>query len=755
MPLPPNNISSIGPRPATLIACAAAAGALALAWFRFNAAPPRRGYLFPADFVNYYLPRGEGVAQRLLAGELPLWNPRLCTGVPELATLQSAALSPLTWLFAPLPPEHGVPLRLFLECALGAVFAALFVRRLGLDAFAAALGGMLYALTCLLGQSFWPPVVSTLVWLPAQLACVEALAQRWQWRCWLALVAATALQWLAGFPQFAFYGLHLVLPFALLRSLTHQGVGRGGWLRLAGIGAALGLGLGAAGAQLVPSLELVAQSARSDGLGADEVQYLGEAATSSATALRNALNPSAKLLAFDYGGGGSFFGFATLLLLGVGVLLGPPGLVALLLGIGALALLLSDGFDGPGGALYRLYAELPGAGAFRTPERLRILTLVGVITVACIGLDRLGRGRAGVSPWRTYAAVAITALAAYGIHYESGATLRLGFTFALVTAALLERRPLSRRVAQALLVVCALLELLHGTAPFGSFRRMPLEWSDRFTLSGYTVLDAAGLARMRADANGGRVEVEKALPATGGGALLGADHVACLEPLAPRAWRRLLRELPLSERNTLYDVASVGALLRPLRRDPAGSERLYAEFLDRYESGLPLLPGPPPGFEVRELQRPSALPRAYWIGRHLVRSQEQALGHIVRGDFDFHAAVLIERDPGDLQDPVLPLRPARIAVYEPERVEIEVDAPAAGLLVLTDGWYPGWRATRDGEALDVLRANGLFRAVRVPAGASRVRFDYQPESVRWGFALSAASLAAAVAVPLLARRERR
>lgn len=144
MPPPPRSDSG---RRASAAACLATGLAVALVWQRFNAAPPQRGWLFPADFVNYYLPRGEQVAQRLLAGELPLWNPRLCTGIPELATLQSAVLSPQTWLFAPLPTDAGVPLRVFLECALGGIFAALFVRRLGLDACAAALGGLLYAAT--------------------------------------------------------------------------------------------------------------------------------------------------------------------------------------------------------------------------------------------------------------------------------------------------------------------------------------------------------------------------------------------------------------------------------------------------------------------------------------------------------------------------------------------------------------------------------------------------------------------------------
>ena len=482
---------------------------------------------------------------------------------------RQAPSSRLTWLFAPLPTELGVPLRVFLECALGGIFAALFVRRLGLDGFAAALGGLLYAVTCLLGQSFWPPVISTLLWLPAQLACVEALAQRWRWRSWLALVACTALQWLSGFPQFAFYGLHLVLPFAVLRSLTHQGFGNPGLRRLAGIGAALALGLGVAGAQLLPSAELVAHSARSGALGIDDIHYLGNA-SSAATALRNALDPSPRLLAFDFGGGGNYLGIATLLLLGIGVLYGPRGLVALLLGVGALALLLSDGFNGPGAPVYRLYAALPGVGAFRTPERLRILTLLGVIVVACIGLDRLGRGFAGVSRLRKVATALFILLAALAIVMVSHDGVRTGLACALVLAAIFERQVRVRPIAQALLVACVLFDLLLATAPYGSFRRMPLEWSDRFTLSGYTILDAAGLERLRASAGRARRRGGEALPRPAAARCSAPIISRASSRWPPRSWRAAAARVsaPRSGR-PLYDVASVCVLVRPLRRDPA------------------------------------------------------------------------------------------------------------------------------------------------------------------------------------------
>jgi hypothetical protein len=71
---------------------------------------------------------------------------------------------------------------------------------------------------------------------------------------------------------------------------------------------------------------------------------------------------------------------------------------------------------------------------------------------------------------------------------------------------------------------------------------------------------------------------------------------------------------------------------------------------------------------------------------------------------------------------------SRIARYQNTVVEIEVDASAAGFLVLHDVWHPWWTARVDGEAVDIHRANVLFRAVLVPAGRHVVRFDFEPIS---------------------------
>lgn len=89
-------------------------------------------------------------------------------------------------------------------------------------------------------------------------------------------------------------------------------------------------------------------------------------------------------------------------------------------------------------------------------------------------------------------------------------------------------------------------------------------------------------------------------------------------------------------------------------------------------------------------------------------------------------------------------QPLRITGYEPESVTVAWESPAAGWLVLAEPWYPGWRASADGQALEVVPANGWMRAVRVPAGDHTVRFEFSPLSLRWGAMISALSLVAVV-----------
>jgi hypothetical protein len=65
-------------------------------------------------------------------------------------------------------------------------------------------------------------------------------------------------------------------------------------------------------------------------------------------------------------------------------------------------------------------------------------------------------------------------------------------------------------------------------------------------------------------------------------------------------------------------------------------------------------------------------------------------------------------------------------------LQIDVQAPEAGYLVLSEFWYPGWQATVNGAPVAPEVANGAFLAVPIPAGASTVDLRFWPATFTWG-----------------------
>ncbi|HIZ84888.1 MAG TPA: YfhO family protein [Candidatus Coprenecus stercoravium] len=78
--------------------------------------------------------------------------------------------------------------------------------------------------------------------------------------------------------------------------------------------------------------------------------------------------------------------------------------------------------------------------------------------------------------------------------------------------------------------------------------------------------------------------------------------------------------------------------------------------------------------------------------------------------------------------------------YSPNRLRYDVSAPAKGLAVFSEVWYPaGWKAFVDGKEAPVLRADYALRAVLVEEGDHEVEFVFDPESFTVGKNISLAS----------------
>jgi hypothetical protein len=75
-------------------------------------------------------------------------------------------------------------------------------------------------------------------------------------------------------------------------------------------------------------------------------------------------------------------------------------------------------------------------------------------------------------------------------------------------------------------------------------------------------------------------------------------------------------------------------------------------------------------------------------------------------------------------------------INTPEHILIQTHTSHDGWLLLADTWYPGWKALIDGEEVDILNGDYLFRAVWLPSGDHTVTYGYQPRSFLIGIWVS-------------------
>ena len=162
--------------------------------------------------------------------------------------------------------------------------------------------------------------------------------------------------------------------------------------------------------------------------------------------------------------------------------------------------------------------------------------------------------------------------------------------------------------------------------------------------------------------------------------------------------------------------------------------------------------------DVKIYENLDALPRAYVVHRAETAPDDETILALLQDPaFDPAASVVLAAEgsppllsPGEQSAAA----EVSIALYEPERVVVVANLARDGYLILSDTHYPGWRVTVDGAESRIHRANLMFRAVYLPAGAHTVEFQFQPRSLYIGACASALALVLLIA-GLIAIRTRR
>lgn len=134
------------------------------------------------------------------------------------------------------------------------------------------------------------------------------------------------------------------------------------------------------------------------------------------------------------------------------------------------------------------------------------------------------------------------------------------------------------------------------------------------------------------------------------------------------------------------------------------------------------------------------LPRVFFVNRYEVSDNLGILKKIAARSFDPRDIAFISEDIKTKIDPPLQGAEAEMIQYGLQNFTIKATATGNNLLFLSEAYYPkGWKAFIDGNEVEILRLDYLFRGVIVPQGKHTIEMKFEPNSYTTGRNISLAS----------------
>jgi hypothetical protein len=754
------------------------------------------------DGLLYYLPQRVWFAERIRAGEWPLWQRETYGGFPVFADPQMAMYYPPTWLFVVLPPQRAYPLSICLHYSLAGWLMYRLCRGLDRGRRAAALGAVLWMFSgFMLSHREHLTMHHAAAWAPGVVWAWHRWASTGRPGHWVLGVALVAMQILAGHVQIPLMTAPLALAWVAWVAPRRRRV----WL-----GALAGFAVAAlaCSVQIIPSLQLLGESA-----GRRDYHVL---------AWNSLSYRSLALLLFPLLFGqrtpnfyaAPWFGpshqceqTAYVTLIGLALAIGGWVLMrrtdrrvrfwgwAVLIG-----LVLSLGRNA---GVYILMMLIPLFNVLHTPARWLMVVHMGLIILAAFGADALIRPmdrrpfadliwRRWIPRGMAVAAVLILAWFCLAPSAQPGRAAGLGnpaiwLPLGLMTATVVLVTRLGGRGGRA---SCPPVQAGGTPAPHAAESKIqnPKSKIDnrRDGLRGIAIIalaitDLATVAPFL-DVSTSSPEAITRSPAAEVLRTAGFRRETDRVWVIPGDPYSRSRECLMPDTNLLDGVSTFngyGPMLPKEQRELMRFERwgitdeakdwlACPEILSRLGVGYVVLRDPniprgelPGGWEplgeapddVRIYRNRNPAPLWYTTDKyHWCSRQEEAVAEI-RAEMKSRrprGPVLLEgvHPPGQV---VGPGRTLDFCVLG-SSARFTVGSDSGTLLVWLNHWYPGWRATVDGREAALYRADVLGQGIFVPAGQHRVEFRFEPQALGWGIALSLLGTVICVALLILRRR---
>jgi len=742
----------------------------------------------------------EFILEAFRARQIPFWNPYLFAGVSFLAAGQHSALYPLSIIYYLFPLAQAYGYFTILHLFLAGLFTYIYGRVLGLNRWSGLLAGITYAFSLFMVVSVvWPQAIATVTWLPLILALLE-LAFRAQESeppkpplpYLLGGALALGMTFLAGHAEFSYLVLLTICFYTLCRLASlwwrAREIRRTLYLGL-GVLAMVILGLGLGGIQLLPLYELVTRSFRQDSAGYREIvgwaypkrqiitflvpNFFGNPAHHNYfDLLSRKIVPVTENFAGEpidtifwgiknYVEAGSYVGILPLLLAVVALFGRRSRYLWIFASLALLSLLLAFGTP-----LYALlFYILPGYRQLHTPFRWVFPYALSLAILTGLGADRLAK-EGGKSPrligWLALSIGSIGLLLIALILFQPGSFTPLANRLLAVPqkaqeafasggvllsyewqnlahlalflaggglTIILAYLTISRRAWQPLalfVLVCDLFligrgfnpsvdpQLINFTPPSVAFLQSDPD------LFRFTTFNAPGEKTFNANT----------------GIFYRLSDIRGYDSIIPQQYAQFMGLIE-EQGELLYNR------IAPLYQ----YESLDSPLLDllnvKYVVTTRHIPNP--GYtlvyddEVRIYRNDDYLPRAFMVPEAKTIEDEEAREQALKV-FDPREYVILEEAPSAPEENLSPTRAGSTKVviteYTINQVTIEVDISQPGWLLLTDSYFPGWKAyDKAGESereLKIYRADGNFRAVFLEPGEHAVRFKYSPFSFKLG-----------------------
>jgi membrane protein YfhO len=755
-----------------------------------------RGVFFQRDLHSYWYPHIENAVQAVAEGGWPTWTPYVAFGRPLLADPSLQLLYPPTWL--------NLVMR---SATYYTVFAVTHVWAAGCGLYLLGRAGGLSVPAALLAGALWAasgPLLSAVnlfhhfagaAWMPWVLLAVGHALRHPTLRSSLMLGAAGGGQALAGSADM---GLLTALGAAAYAALFVWQRPDGRRERLAACARVAAVGVGFAcllgAAQWLPAAALLRRAARAaQGVAVSSAWSVHPASLVDLLVPRLVadlpLHDQARALVFD--GRGPFLvclylGAASLPLVGLAIAgqahpLRRWALVAL-----AFFLVASLGRHTP---LYGVLAAVPPLSLLRYPAKYMVPAALFWSLLAGLGLDLwtaawsaavrrralvvaaacagLVLGAALAAHWVSTSPVALTRWLgpggssgvgpAAGKLWQSVGTLAAALillgvraarpagagwlTAAMCALAIVDVARVGRHVNP--LAPRALVEyrppIAARVASAGGEPRLYVRQESAADLNALLVRGPGGWDSEVGWALGAQ---ETLVPPIGARWRIAGSYDGDFTGLAPPALSLFSLMLPqLAAEATSVKLLQVGAVthVASLREHPVPALAEVGEFPSVYAK------------PVRLFRVPDPLPRVYVVGAARPAAAHEALVALADPLFDARHEVLLPgtargRAPGFAAS-------VRVRWRRMDALATDVELSEPGWLVVVEAYEPGWTGRVDGRPAPVLVANGLFRAVAVPAGAHHVELRYRPPGLRAGLFLSSLAVMGGLLVMTVRPRE--